>query len=38
MKRAGRAGLGLHLHHLGHGAPKVGLAGGGPVIRMLGHG
>ena len=36
-ERAGRSRLGLHLHHLGHGAPEVRAAGRGPVVGVLGH-
>ena len=35
--RAGGAGFGLHLDDVGHGAPQVRLACGGPVVAMLGH-
>ena len=38
VQGAGGAGLGLHLDHVGHLAPKVGLAGRGPVVGELAHG
>ena len=37
VQRAGRAGLGLHLDHVGHGAPQVGPSGRRPVVGVLGH-
>ena len=33
-----RSGLGLHLHHHGHAAPEVLLAGGRPGVGVLGYG
>ena len=37
VQRAGGAGLGLHLDHVGHRAPQVRSAGRGPVVGVLAH-
>ena len=38
VNRTGRAGLGLHLHHLDLGAEDVLQAVGGPLVHKVGHG